>query len=241
MLLKNTPFNKIKIKYQSIFFVISLVFASSLAIAEEKNISTKKSISAFIQTDDIIDLDELLLRTKNLKEKELMINANREDNFMANRDQQKFLVNKVKLEFLAEQKSANPLVNVTDQQQKSINLLQQKLNKHSEELGDIHSIYKQFSGDFTARMKDSIVHAQLTKREDKLLALQSGDALASIEDMREMWLLLMEEMTEAGKSVQFKASIINSEGKSKQQDVLRLGTFSLFSEGMFLRYISQNQ
>lgn len=241
MLLTTIPFSKIKIKFQPIFFVMSLALLSSLVIAEEKEPPMKQSAPAFIQTDGIIDLDELLLRTKNLKEKEMAINADREDNFMANRDQQKTLVNKAKAEFLAEQKAANPLVNVTDQQQKSISVLQSKLDKHSEELGDIHSIYKQFSGDFTARMKDSIVHAQLSKREDQLSALQSDDTLASIKDMREMWLLLMEEMTEAGKTVQFKASVINSGGKSKQQDVLRLGTFSLFSEGMFLRYISQNQ
>jgi biopolymer transport protein ExbB len=241
MLLTSTSFSKMKAKYQSILFVISLGLISCLVIAEEKESPINQSASAFIQTDSIIDLDELLLRTKNLKEKEIAINADREDNFMANRDQQKTLVNKVKAEFLAEQKAANPLVDITDKQQKAINLLQLKLDKHSEELGDIHSIYKQFSGDFTARMKDSIVHAQLIKREDQLSALQSDDRLASIKDMREMWLLLMEEMTEAGKTVQFKASVINSRGKSKQQDVLRLGTFSLFSEGMFLRYIPQNQ
>jgi biopolymer transport protein ExbB len=234
-------FRRVKAKQPSFFFVIPLLFFSCLVTAEDKAPLIEDPALAFIQTDDIIDLDALLLRTKNLKNKEQMINSDREDNFMANRDQQKSLVNKVRSEFLAEQKFANPLVHVTDKQQNVINILQQKLDKHSDELGDIHSIYKQFSGDFTARMKDSIVHAQLTKREDQLSVLQSGDTLASIKDMREMWLLLMEEMTEAGKNVHFKANVINSEGKSKQQDVLRLGTFSLFSEGIFLRYIPQNQ
>jgi biopolymer transport protein ExbB len=220
-------------------FIIS-VFAISIGMASVA-IASNEVKQAFIKTDDIIDLDELLLRTRNLKEKEKATYAHREDAFMANRNQQKTLLNNVKSEFLAQQKIANPLVDDTDRQQKAINLLQQKLDKHSEELGDIHSIYKQFSGDFIARMKDSLVQAQLKTRESQLEKLQSDSALASIQDMRETWLLLVEEMTEAGKTVQFKAKVINSKGKSKVQDVLRVSTFSLFSEGQFLRYIPQNQ
>jgi biopolymer transport protein ExbB len=222
------------------FPLITCAFAISIGMASAATASNEVK-QAFIKIDDIIDLDELLLRTRNLKEKEKATYADREDAFMANRNQQKTLLNNVKSEFLAQQKIANPLVDETDRQQKAINLLQQKLDKHSEELGDIHSIYKQFSGDFIARMKDSLVQAQLTKRESQLEKLQSDSALASIQDMRETWLLLVEEMTEAGKTVQFKAKVINSKGKSKVQDVLRVSTFSLFSEGQFLRYIPQNQ
>ena len=43
------------------------------------------------------------------------------------------------------------------------------------------------------------------------------------------------------KNTSFSADVINSQGKSKKQNVMRLGTFSLFSEGQFLRYIPQNQ
>jgi biopolymer transport protein ExbB len=222
------------------FPLITCAFAILIGMASAATASNEVK-QAFIKIDDIIDLDELLLRTRNLKEKEKATYADREDAFMANRNQQKTLLNNVKSEFLAQQKIANPLVDDTDRQQKAINLLQQKLDKHSEELGDIHSIYKQFSGDFIARMKDSLVQAQLTKRESQLEKLQSDSALASIQDMRETWLLLVEEMTEAGKTVQFKAKVINSKGKSKVQDVLRVSTFSLFSEGQFLRYIPQNQ
>ncbi len=60
--------------------------------------------------------------------------------------------------------------------------------------------------------------------------------------MRETWLLLMQEMTEAGKNTSFSADVINSQGKSKKQkrDSSRyLLAYSL--RGSFLRYIPQNQ
>lgn len=209
--------------------------------ASEQSASNKQITNKIVNTNDIINLDELLLRTRSLKQQEKAINQQREDAFMANRDQQKKLLQDAKNDFLAQQKIANPLVKITDQQQAAINSLQQKLDKHSQELGDIHSIYQQFNGDFIARMKDSLVQAQLSKRHKILEQLQSEDTLASIEDMRESWLLLIEEMTEAGKNTQFQSPVINSQGKSKTQTVLRLGTFSLFSEGHFLRFIPQNQ
>lgn len=194
-----------------------------------------------ITTDSIINLDELLERTRQLKAREKAILQDREDEFMMNRDRQKALLETAKQAFLREQKVANPLVKITDKQQASIDALQAKLDKHSEELGDIHSIYKQFSGDFIARMNDSIVQAEISGRHEKITHMQLDSELASIEDMRETWLLLMQEMTEAGKNTRFQADVIDSKGKSKQQSVVRLGTFSLFSEGDFLRYIPQTQ
>ncbi len=201
----------------------------------------KSEDKVFIDNLEIINLDQLLESTRQLKIKESNLYQDREDNFMRHRDKQKTLVVNAKKEFLNHQKTSNPLVSITDKQQKSIDALQAKLDKHSEELGDIHSIYSQFSGDFIARMKDSLVQSQLPKRLQKLQNLQSGSELASIQDMREMWLLVMQEMTESGKNTRYSADVINSQGKSKKQDVIRLGTFSLFSEGSFLRFIPENQ
>ena len=207
----------------------------SVSVAKE----TEKKV--FIDNKEILNLDQLLESTRKLKEKERGIYQDREDHFMMNRDKQKSLVKEAKNEFLKEQKIANPLVATTDKQQKIIDTLQTKLNKHSEELGDIHSIYNQFSGDFIARMKDSIVQSQLPSRDAQLNLLQSDAELASIQDMREMWLLLMQEMTESGKNTQYTAEVINSKGLAETKNVIRLGTFSLFSEGEFLRYIPENK
>ena len=221
--------------------LLMILLATDVTAKEPVTSVNKPDESKVIDHSEIINLDELLERTRNLKEKEKSIYQAREEAFMVNRNKQKQLVKEAKAEFIQQQKIANPLVRITDQQQKEIDALQNKLDKHSEELGDIHSIYKQFSGDFIARMKDSLVHSQFPKRESQLDALQSDGELASIEDMRDMWLLLMQEMTEAGKHTAFNGNVINGQGQAKQQTVIRLGTFSLFSEGQFLRYVPQNQ
>lgn len=232
---------KLKRTLWTLLFIFMGFPAKNVLAQSEAVVDKKTGGSQIIDHSEMINLDELLERTRNLKVKEKAVYQARENAFMVNRDKQALLVKEAKDAFIQQQKIANPLVRMTDRQQKTIDELQSKLNKHSEELGDIHSIYNQFSGDFIARMKDSLVQAQFPKRESKLNALQTDSGLASIDDMREMWLLLMQEMTEAGKQTQFSAQVINSQGKAKQQSVIRLGTFSLFSEGQFLRYVTENQ
>ncbi len=197
--------------------------------------------AAMIDIQDVLDLTTLLQRTQSLHEKEKEIYAKRETEFLHDKDKQKKRVDAAKNEFLAIQKRANPLLKSTEGQQKELESLQFDLNEHSSELGDIHSIYRQFSGDFIARMKDSLVHAQFPERDAQLSVLQNKQQLASMQDMREMWLLLMQEMTQAGQNTLFKARVINPQGKSQMQDVMRFGTFTAFSNGHFLRFIPQNQ
>ncbi len=223
--------------------LISLPFCLSVFVAavQAEQVIAEQAIVKVVETEDVIDLNELLERTRSLHLKEKAIYQQREKAFLNNKNKQKKLVDDARAQFLKAQKQANPLVKATDRQNKIIENLSAELKKQSEDLGDMHSIYRQFSGDFIARMKDSLVHAQLPMRHGQLDQLQNNEQLASIDDMRTMWLLLMEEMTEAGKNTVFSGAVITPEGKSQQQTIIRMGTFSIFSDGKFLRYISQNQ
>jgi len=223
-------------------FIIGFILAitgqcATNVLAQETSTLAKK----VIETQEVIDLSTLLERTQTLHVKEQAIYKQREADFLQDKNGQQQLVDSAKREFLATQQLANPLLKSTQRQQKTLQTLQDELDGHSTELGDIHSIYRQFSGDFIARMKDSLVQAQLPGRDAQLTQLQNKQQLASMQDMRDMWLLLMQEMTEAGKNTRFQANVITPQGKSQQQQVVRLGTFTAFSNGQFLRYIPQNQ
>jgi len=223
-------------------FIIGFILAitgqcATNVLAQDTSTLAKK----VIETQEVIDLTTLLERTQTLHVKEQAIYKQREADFLQDKNGQQQLVDSAKREFLATQQLANPLLKSTQKQQKTLQTLQDELDGHSTELGDIHSIYRQFSGDFIARMKDSLVQAQFPGRDAQLTQLQNKQQLASMQDMRDMWLLLMQEMTEAGKNTRFQASVITPQGKSQQQQVVRLGTFTAFSNGQFLRYIPQNQ
>ncbi|MGR6870960.1 MotA/TolQ/ExbB proton channel family protein [Pseudomonas sp. HK3] len=203
---------------------------------------TTTSVNADILEDNSIKtLDELLITTKKLQHKEQLIYKEREARFLREKNQQQQIVDNAKSDWEKQQAIGNPLLKATQAQKRKLDDLQKELDKHVSELGDIHSLHSQFSGDFIARLQDSLVQAQIPERQKALTTLQKNQALASIKDMKELWLLVMAEMTHAGKNSIFQATVITPEGKSSKQDVIRMGTFSAFSNGHFLRYIPQNQ
>lgn len=203
---------------------------------------TITSINADILEDSKVKtLDELLISTQNLQQKEQLLYKEREARFLREKNQQQALVDKAKSDWEKQQAIGNPLLEITQKQKRELDELQKELDKHVNELGDIHSLYSQFSGDFIARLQDSLVQAQMPERQNALSILQNNQELASIKDMKELWLWVMAEMTQAGKNTSFQATIVTPEGKSTQQEVVRMGTFSAFSNGHFLHYIPQNQ
>lgn len=205
------------------------------------------SVSAINVNADILEdksiktLDELLISTQTLQNKEQQIYKEREARFLREKNQQQLIVDNAKADWEKQQAIANPLLQATQEQKLQLDALQKELDKHMGELGDIHSLYNQFSGDFIARLQDSLVQAQIPERQKALTILQENQALASIKDMKSLWLMVMTEMTLGGKNATFQATVITPEGKSTKQNVIRMGTFSAFSNGQFLHYIPQNQ
>ena len=202
---------------------------------------TNSAYGDILDDKGIKSLDELLITTKNLQQKEQLIYKEREARFLREKNQQQLIVDNAKSEWEKQQAIGNPLIKVTQDQKRKLDELQKELDKHVSELGDIHSLYSQFSGDFIARLQDSLVQAQIPERQKNLTKLQEGQTLASIKDMKTLWLLVMTEMTEAGKNSTFQATVVTPEGKSSTQNIIRMGTFSAFSNGQFLHYIPQNQ
>ena len=202
---------------------------------------TNSAYGDILDDKAIKSLDELLITTKNLQQKEQLIYKEREARFLREKNQQQLIVDNAKSEWEKQQAIGNPLIKVTQDQKRKLDELQKELDKHVSELGDIHSLYSQFSGDFIARLQDSLVQAQIPERQKNLTKLQEGQTLASIKDMKTLWLLVMTEMTEAGKNSTFQATVVTPEGKSSTQNIIRMGTFSAFSNGQFLHYIPQNQ
>ena len=202
---------------------------------------TNSAYGDILDDKGVKSLDELLTTTKTLQQKEQLIYKEREARFLREKNQQQLIVDNAKSDWEKQQAIGNPLLKVTQDQKRKLDELQKELDKHVSELGDIHSLYSQFSGDFIARLQDSLVQAQIPERQKNLTKLQEGQTLASIKDMKSLWLLVMTEMTEAGKNSTFQATVVTPEGKSSTQKIIRMGTFSAFSNGQFLHYIPQNQ
>lgn len=186
------------------------------------------------------NLDQLLEQVRQHQSQEQALYKQREQRFLQERDRQQQLLAEARAGLQAFQSKNNPLQQKADANAALIAGMRAELDDHSADLGDIYSIYNEFAGDFRARMNDSLVQTQLPERAQQLRDMHRDEQLPNIEDMRALWLLLQQEMTEAGKIRHYSAEVIQPDGTKKTQEVSRIATFSLTSEGRLLRYVPES-
>lgn len=186
------------------------------------------------------NLDQLLEKVRQHQTAEKALYQQREAQFLQERNQQKKLLDDARQRFNALQKTNNPLQIQSDAYAKDLEGMRAELDEHVRDLGDIYSIYSEFSGDFIARMNDSMVASQLVDRAELLKDMEQRAALPSIEDMRALMLQLQQEMTEAGKISRFDAELIYADGSQESQAVDRIGVFSIIGAQKLLLKVPQS-
>lgn len=210
--------------------MIRLVLLSLLALAF--------TVSANESTQS---LEQLLIKAQQQQNAEKQLYQQREQRFLTERNQQQQLLTKAKAEFAALQEKNNPLQQQYDKNQQLIEQLQKQLDSNVQDMGDIFAIYTEFSGDFIAQMRQSIITSELKERNKQLRQFSHNDELPSIETMNEFMLLVQEEMTKASQLSKFEAEVTQTNGEKIAAPVYRIGTFSLISQGYLLQYLSDSQ
>lgn len=220
-------------KYIILLFTL-MIACSQTSIAASNDTSKQQNSSP-------VSLDQLLSKVQQHKSNEEKLYREREQRFLNARNQQKRLLEDAQKEFLKAQEKNNPLQTISDENAARIKWMKEDLQKNIAELGDIYTSYHQFSGDIVSRMQNSLVHSQFPDRQEKLIALSEASKLPAIEDIRTLWLLMHEEMTESGKQSSYDAPVIQTDGSIKNQTVTRVATFTLKSGDDLLRYIPETQ
>lgn len=189
--------------------------------------------------EQIRDLDQLLQAVKRQQQEQRELNRKREQEFLADKRRQQQLLDQARSAFERQQRENQPLLAVTDANSGEIARLEEELAKVTEDMGDLSSTFREFAGDFAAVLQESMLSAQFPERGKQLQSLADGTTQASIEEIQSLWLLLQEEMTEAGKVTRFPASVIDTAGISREVEVLRAGVFTAWGDGEYLRYIPE--
>ncbi len=217
-----------------ILFVVCVLFSGNSLAQNTTNAQPVPKPS-----EEITNLDELLNAVRERQRQERAIGKKREREFLQARNQQKRLLEKARREFRLAQKHNNPLQKITEANAQQIAELQQQLDTRTREMGDVYSIFNEFSGDVSAALQESMTTVEFPERGERLQELASRKKLATIEDMEDLWLLLQEDMTAAAKIKSIETPVVSVEGLAQQREVLRVGSFTAVSEGEFLRYIPE--
>ena len=66
-----------------------------------------------------------------------------------------------------------------------------------------------------------------------------GVSVATIEEIEELWYELSRELVASGTVERFQATVIDNDGESSVEDVVRIGNFNAVAEGQYLTYLSK--
>ena len=139
-----------------------------------------------------------------------------------------------------EEAEAERLEGIFEKNEQDIAAKQEILAKRLGSLRELFGVLQQVAGDTQGVFEGSIVSAQLPGRGEWLgefaQSMGKSSKLATIAEIERLWFELQREMTESAKITRFDATVIKLDGEEVQQEVVRVGSFNLISDGQYVAY-----
>jgi biopolymer transport protein ExbB len=182
-------------------------------------------------------LEQLLDQVKNTRAAEAEVNAQRLKEFTANRATQQQLLADAEKALAAAEAKSNALSAEFDKNEKEISSANALLKEREGNLGELFGVTRQVAGDTANVMEQSIISAEYPDREEFLRSVAAAKTLPSITELERLWFEMQREMTATGQVAKFQHAITTPDGKSEPAEVVRIGPFSIFSNGRYLSYL----
>jgi len=129
------------------------------------------------------------------------------------------------------------LTNKFDENEKKLAELEEKLTLKLGNLGEMFGVVKQVSGQTRGEFKNSITNIDNPNRDLFLKNLAESKKLPNLDDISGLWIELLKEISNAENVKSFDTEVLTADGKLTNLNVLRIGTFSLSSDGKFLKHL----
>ncbi len=184
-------------------------------------------------------LDELVEQVRKEGYQEKQHAQSRETLFLQQRNEQKKHFKALKLKLTAAQHLADELRETFEDNEARIVSLEQQGQQQAGTVNDLFAIVQQNAAEIRTVISLSMVSAQFPQRGQFLDDLAERQDRTSMEDLKKIWLLLLEEMNQSGKIVRFQAPVITPDGTETTQRVTRIGVFGAVTQGQFLRYLPE--
>ena len=185
-------------------------------------------------------LDELLELIQSAKISETAEYRNREAEFKRDQRKQSQLLSSAKNTKAAEERRSDRLEQIIRDNDIKLAALREQRDKRLGSLKELFGHLTGAAGDIRAKLNQSIVSAQISGRTDfldELIDKMSSDTrLPSIEDIEKLWYEQQREMVESGRVVKFNRSVLRANGQPEEMEVVRVGTYNLLADGMYLEY-----
>lgn len=190
-----------------------------------------------------LSVDELLEQVKRGNRQDQQDNQNRVKAFSENRDQQQSMLSKIK----NDRAKAEALSLKNEQQfevnEQQITISKKRLTDRLGSLKELFGVLQLVSNDTQGQFDNSLVQLHYPQRTKRLNAFSEKmgqiTELPSVDEIEMLWFELQREMTESGKIVQSRQTVLLQNGKEVESDLIRVGTFNLISDEKYIQRINE--
>ena len=215
-------------KIKILIFLVFLSFPFSYA-QEEK-------------PDTALSLEQLLELVQQGKFAESEEATEREQKFARERNRQATLLANAKAERSRLEAIATELEGRFEANDAKLVVLEEQLKTR---LGSLYETFGHLQGvasDTQQQFESAVTSGQFGQDREiflKDLAKRMGEgiSLASIEELERLWYELQRELIASGNVQKFTATVVDNEGQTSQENVVRVGNFNAVTEGGYLTYL----
>ena len=221
------------------FLLFIVTISVQLNAQEEQELPTDPVISEKLK--NIQTLEQLLEITENDRQASGVINDQREQKFLATRDRQKFLLEQAVARLDQEEKRSVRLQKQFEENEKTLEDIQETLRIRIGNFGELFGVVRQVAGETIAIVKNSIVSLQFPNREKNLTGLAEARGIPSIEQMHDLRVELLREMSQSGQVQRFQKQVVLPGGSIVDAEIVRIGVFNAITENFFLQFVPDTQ
>ena len=214
-----------------LLFIITLLMLGSAAAQEQSDTTAAES------TMTLDDLLEQVRTGTTARRNEL---AAREQRFIEAREERARLLSEIERQRREAEALADQLRAEFERGEAQLAELETQLEENAGDLREVFNVARQTAGDALPTLQNSLVRSQYPMDIDLLDTLASGEATPSSSQLRDLWLMLLEEMNESGKVARFERTVIGADGVEASRTITRIGTFAALADGDYLRYLPES-
>ena len=221
-----------------IFSFILLLIISSQSYAQEELMGEEATDSVLSEKLKTIETMEQLLDSVRVDGRQTgAVNDRREQKFLDARDQQQELLDQAMARLDREEQRSVRLQNEFETNEKILEDIGETLRIRLGNFGELFGVMRQVAGEVIATVRNSIVSLQYPNREHAIIGLVESTGVPSIEQMSKLTVVMLEEMTQAGRVDRFQKQVVLPGGSTADAEIVRVGVFNTITEDFFLKFI----
>lgn len=161
-------------------------------------------------------------------------NREREQRFLRQRDNQQQELNRVQQQVADAEAEAARLENLRNDLDRELEELRQQLSERQGEFGELFGVARAAATDLGEQLEDSLISTQFPGRSEELSEMAQSESLPTIEQLENLQFTMLQELGEQGRVVRYETPVVLGDNRSENEEVVRIGPFSAFTEDGYL-------